>query len=450
KKKKRKHQIEILLEIIKKKINNLDYFERNENLILYYLDYYKKKILRELVIKYNYRLDGRKVNQLRKIWGIINFLPDVHGSVLFTRGETQTLTTVTLGSSLDVNKIDNVVIESNEKFYLHYNFPPFSTGEVKKILGISRREIGHGNLAKQSLKNIIPKNNNYTIRIVSDILESNGSSSMATVCAGSLALMDAGIQIKNLVAGIAIGLIKKKKKNIILYDILGEEDYYGDMDFKITRTKNGITSCQMDIKNIKINFFKQNLLKKILTISKNCVKYILNKMLKILSKPRKKIKSTAPRFSIIKIPKEFIGIIIGTGGKNIQDIQSNTKTNILITEKKNKGIIEIFGTNKKKISKAIKVIKNIVFIPKKGKIYKATVKSIKNFGIFVELSKGVEGLIHVSEIFINKDKKKINIRKVYKIGDQINVKYLGKDKKTGKIKLTKKINYNNEKNQNNK
>ncbi|MDH3005146.1 MAG: KH domain-containing protein, partial [Candidatus Shikimatogenerans sp. JK-2022] len=286
---------------------------------------------------------------------------------------------------------------------------------------LKKREIGHGNLAKRSLKHMIPKNNPYTIRIVSDILESNGSSSMATVCAGTLALMDAGIKIINPVAGIAIGLIKSKKKIIILSDILGEEDHYGDMDFKITRTKNGITSCQMDIKSNNINFFKNNTLKKILEISKKSINHILKNMNKIFPKHRESIKSTAPKFYLIKIPKKFIGIIIGTGGKNIQYIQNYTNTSIMITEKKNIGVIEIFGKNEKQINKAIKEIKKIIFIPKNGYIYKAKIKDIKEFVLLVELFKGVE-----YEIPFNIKKR---IEDIYKIGDTIKVKYLDKNEK---------------------
>ncbi|WGH25304.1 MAG: polyribonucleotide nucleotidyltransferase [Candidatus Shikimatogenerans bostrichidophilus] len=423
KKKDRRLKFKKLYVKIINKFNNV-YLKKNEFLINKYYNYYKKKIIRKLIYKKQIRLDGRLPNQIRNIWGYIDYLPGVHGSSLFTRGETQCLTTVTLGTSLDANKIDNVVLEYNENFYLHYNFPPFSTGEVKKVIGISRREIGHGNLAKKSLKNMIPKNNPYTIRIVSDILESNGSSSMATVCAGTLALMDAGIKIKNPVAGIAIGLIKKKNKYIILSDILGEEDHNGDMDFKITRTQNGITSCQMDIKSKKIDFFKTQTLNKILKTSKKCIYYILKKMYKIIPKHRKEIKSTAPKFSLMKIPRKYIGIIIGTGGKNIQNIQDNTKTNIIITEKSQKCIIEIFGKNEKKINKAIKIIKNIIFIPKIGYIYKARIKKIKKNGFFVELSKGIEALLH--KTVINRKEKNKNL---YKIGNIIQIKYLGNKKK---------------------
>ncbi|MDH3003801.1 MAG: polyribonucleotide nucleotidyltransferase [Candidatus Shikimatogenerans sp. JK-2022] len=431
-KKKRNELLNELLEILKNKFTSF-YLIQNNELIEKYFFYYKKKIIRNLIFYKNKRLDGRKLNQIRNIWGIINYLPETHGSVLFTKGETQCLTTVTLGTSMEVNKIDNVIIEYNEKFFLHYNFPPFSTGEVKKIIGITRREIGHGNLAKKSLINMIPKNNPYTIRIVSDILESNGSSSMATVCASSLALMDAGIKIKNSVAGISIGLIKKQNKIKLLYDILGEEDYCGDMDFKITRSINGITSCQVDVKNI--NLLNKKIFKLILKKSKKCIIKILKKMDNILSKSRKFLKKNAPKFNIIKVPKKFIGSIIGSGGKNIKNIQDKTNTNIIINEKNNIGVIEIFGKNLIKINKAIKKIKNIIFIPKKGNIYKVKVKSIKNFGVFVELSKGIEGLLHISQISLKKFKK---IEDVLKIGDIIKVKYLGKDK-NGKIKLSRKI-----------
>ncbi|MDH3004242.1 MAG: polyribonucleotide nucleotidyltransferase [Candidatus Shikimatogenerans sp. JK-2022] len=401
----------LYLRILKK--FNYSFLKRNEFLIYKYYNYYKKKIFKKLIFKKKIRLDGRLNNQIRNIWGEINYLPGVHGSSLFSRGETQSLTTVTLGSSLDVNKIDNVVIEYNEKFYLHYNFPPFSTGEVKQIRGISRREIGHGTLAKKALINMIPKKNPYTIRVVSDILESNGSSSMATVCAGTLALMDAGIKIKNPVAGIAIGLVKSKNKIIILSDILGEEDHYGKMDFKITRTKKGITSCQMDIKTININIFKKDIIKVILKISNISIRYILNKMKEILSLPRCNIKSIAPKFTFIKIPKKYIGIIIGTGGKTIQNIQNKTNTSIILTEINNIGIIEIFGKNKSYINKAINLIKNLLFIPEKGYIYKAKIIDIKKIKLFIIIS-------NKNKIIINNVKKKI-----YKKGQFINIKYLG-------------------------
>ncbi|MDH3004634.1 MAG: polyribonucleotide nucleotidyltransferase, partial [Candidatus Shikimatogenerans sp. JK-2022] len=413
KKKDRNYKLNKIYLKIKNKFNNI-FLIKNEFLIYIYYNYYKKNIIKKNLFEKKIRLDGRYPTQIRNIWGKINYLPGVHGSILFTRGETQSLTTVTLGTSLDVNKIDNVVLEYIENFYLHYNFPPFSTGEVKNIRGISRREIGHGNLAKKALKYMIPLNNPYTIRIVSDILESNGSSSMATVCAGTLALMDAGIKIKRPVAGLAIGLMKNKKKIIILSDILGEEDYYGDMDFKITRTKKGITSCQMDIKNKNINFLKSNILNNILKISKISINKILKIMNNILYLPRLNLKDTAPKFYFIKIPNKYIGLIIGQGGKNIQFIENYTNTNIIITSNNNIARIEIFGKKQVDINKAINIIKKIIKLPKKGNIYKAIIKNIKNNKILVKISK-------LEKIYLN-----IYNNKNYKKGQIINIKYKGK------------------------
>lgn len=399
----------------------------------YFVDI-KKDIIRKFVLEEKKRLDGRNLDEIRPIWCEIDYLPGAHGSAIFTRGETQSLTTVTLGSSLDVNKIDNVIMEDQEKFYLHYNFPPFCTGEVRLIRGVSRREVGHGNLAKKALKNIIYENTPYTIRVVSDILESNGSSSMATVCAGTLALMDAGISIKSPVSGIAMGLImdKNSEKYVILSDILGDEDYIGDMDFKISGTELGITACQMDVKNGGISC---ELLKEIFIKSKNGYLYILKEMLKTISKPREKLKKIAPKIFVFTIPREFIGAVIGAGGRVIQEIQSSTNTTISIQQKGDIGSIEILGKDYNDISEAVNKIKSIVFIPKVGEIYKATVKSIKDFGAFLELSKGVEGLLHISEI----DHKRINkVEDVLKIGDKINVKLLHIDVNTGKLRLSRK------------
>ncbi|WP_185873780.1 polyribonucleotide nucleotidyltransferase [Blattabacterium cuenoti] len=396
-------------------------------------DEIKKIIITNMILEKGIRLDNRKFEQIRSISSIVNYLPEVHGSAIFTRGETQSLTTVTLGSSLDANRIDNVIIENQEKFYLHYNFPPFSTGEIRPIRGVSRREIGHGNLAQRALKNVIPDNNPYTIRVVSDILESNGSSSMATVCAASLALMDAGIAIKNPVAGISMGLFMNKKKTVILSDIMGDEDHFGELDFKITGTKYGITACQMDVKKPILTYDLLN------TILKQALKgriFILNKMYKILPIYRNKLKPNAPKIYTLHIPKNFIGSVIGPGGKVIQEIQSETETNIVIEEKNNKGNIEIIGKNIKKIKKAIDRIKEITFVPEIGKIYKAKVKSIKDFGAFVEISKGVEGLLHISEIRwkrLNKIEEELNI------GDIIEVKFMGIDIKNKKMKLSRKI-----------
>ncbi len=392
----------------------------------------KKKLIRKLLIENGIRLDGRNNKQIRSISSYVDYLPGVHGSNLFSRGDTQSLTTVTLGSSLDVNKIDNVTMENNEKFYLHYNFPPFSTGEIRHIRGVSRREVGHGNLAQRALKNIIPKNP-YTIRIVSDILESNGSSSMATVCAASLALMDAGIPIKSPVSGISMGLIMDNDKHIIISDLIGEEDYFGDLDFKITGTKKGITACQMDVKKIK--GLTLQILRNILKQALEGRIFILKKMFKILPIHRKEMKQNVPKIYTFSIPKRCIGLVIGAGGKIIQEIQSKTNTNIIIEEKENLGYIEIIGKSFEEIDKAIEKIKNITFIPELGKIYNAKVKSIKDFGVFVEISKGIEGLLHISEI----EWKNINIKEKFNIGDIIDVKVIGIDEKNKKIKLSRKI-----------
>jgi polyribonucleotide nucleotidyltransferase len=395
----------------------------------------KKQVIRDFIIQENRRIDGRSVDEIRPIWCEIDYLPGAHGSAIFTRGETQSLTTVTLGSFLDVNKIDNVVMEDQEKFYLHYNFPPFCTGEVRLIRGVSRREVGHGHLAKKALKNIIYDNTPYTIRVVSDILESNGSSSMATVCAGTLALMDAGISIKSPVAGIAMGLIIDKDNNdhpIILSDILGEEDFVGDIDCKISGTVAGITACQMDVKNNGINY---DLLERVLRKSRKGYLSILNEILKTISKPRDYLKESAPKIFIFTIPRDFIGAVIGSGGRVIQEIQSSTNTTISIQQKGDCGSIEILGKEYDDISSAVNKIKSIVFIPKVGEIYKGKVKSIKDFGAFLELSKGVEGLLHISEI----DHRRINkVEDVLKIGDEIKVKLLHIDSISGKLRLSRK------------
>ncbi|WP_185864957.1 polyribonucleotide nucleotidyltransferase [Blattabacterium cuenoti] len=432
-KKNRSNEEKLLMNKFKKTFFSKNEMEDKEFLINYLYGKIKKKIFRSLLIEKGIRLDRRNNKQIRSISSFVNYLPGVHGSALFSRGETQSLTTVTLGSSLDANRIDNIIMEDHEKFYLHYNFPPFSTGEIKPIRGVTRREIGHGNLAQRALKNIIP-NTPYTIRVVSDILESNGSSSMATVCAASLALMDAGIPIENPVSGISMGLIMEKNKKIILSDILGEEDYFGDVDFKITGTKNGITACQMDVKNT--NAITYDVLNDILIQALEGRLLILNKMLNTIPRYRSKMKPKAPKIYTFNIPKNFIGLVIGPGGKTIQEIQSSTNTNIVIEEKENLGHIEILGKNEENLQKAIDKIKKIAFFPKIGEIYKAKVKSIKNFGAFLEISKGVEGLLHISEI----DWKKINnIEDELHVGDFINVKILGIDEKNRKIKLSRKV-----------
>jgi polyribonucleotide nucleotidyltransferase len=432
-KKNRLIQEKIVLNDFKKNFLIEKKIEDKEIIIDQFFDEIKKKIIRDLILQKGVRLDGRSHKQIRSISSIVDYLPGVHGSALFSRGETQSLTTVTLGSSLDANKIDNVIMENQEKFYLHYNFPPFSIGEIRSIRGVSRREVGHGNLAQRALKNIIP-NNPYTIRVVSDILESNGSSSMATVCAASLALMDAGIPIKNPVSGIAMGLFMNNEKQIIVSDIIGEEDHFGDLDFKITGTEHGITACQMDVK--KMQGITYDLLNKILMQAMEGRIFILKKMLETLPKYREKMKPNAPKIYTFNIPKNFIGSVIGPGGKVIQEIQSSTNTNILIEEKEDLGNIEIIGKEDDKIQKAIDKIKKIVFVPELGKVYKAKVKSIKDFGAFVEIYKGVEGLLHISEI----GWKRLNkIEEELHVGDIIDVKFMGIDERNKKMKLSRKV-----------
>ncbi|ALP70178.1 Polyribonucleotide nucleotidyltransferase [Candidatus Karelsulcia muelleri] len=425
---KRSKQIEKILNEIKFHFSNESIINIDINIIF---DEIKKEIIKNILLKENIRLDGRSLDDLRTICSKVDCLPGVHGSAIFTRGETQALSTVTLGSSLDVNKIDNAIIRAKQRFYLHYNFPPFSTGEIKFLKGVSRREIGHGNLAQRALKNIIPFVTPYTIRVVSDVLESNGSSSMATVCASTLALMDAGITVKRPVSGISMGLIMNylTGEAIILSDILGDEDYIGDMDFKITGTEYGITACQMDLKIYGITY---EVLSNTIFKAKKGLLFIIKKMLTTLSFPRKSLKFPAPKIYTFYIPKKMIGTVIGSGGKIIQEIQVSTETNIKIKEKGSLGIIEILGKNETKLKSAILKIKNITFVPKVGKIYKAQVKNIKQFCVLVEISKSVEGLLHISEILTK-------VKNFLRTGDIIYVKYLGKNKKLGKIKLSHKI-----------
>ncbi|MGX7576789.1 polyribonucleotide nucleotidyltransferase [Candidatus Karelsulcia muelleri] len=428
-KQKRNDKLETLLKKVKQKM------QPSETEIKYYFNELKQKIILDLMFKTKQRIDGRNFNKIRDIWCQVDFLPGVHGSALFTRGETQALSTITLGSSSDVKKVE-AVIEPTEpaqqKFYLHYNFPPFSTGEIRIIRGISRREIGHGNLAQRALKNILPSNNPYTVRIVADVLESNGSSSMATVCASTLALMDAGIPIIRPVAGIAMGLIINQStgEKIVLSDILGEEDSWGDMDFKIAGTKLGITACQMDV---KVECLNNEILAKILLKAKIGRLFILSKMLKTIPKPRIFLKPQAPKIYAFTIPKAFIGAVIGYGGKKINDIQHETNTSILIEEKNNLGRIEVIGKKNEEIKKAVRVIKSL--IPKIGNIYKARVKSITEFGVFIEISKGVESLLQLSEINF---KQFDRLEYFLKIGDIILVKYLGVDNKNGKMIFSNK------------
>jgi len=391
--------------------------------------------IRNLVLDEGIRLDGRDVRTVRPIWSEVGYLPAAHGSAVFTRGETQSLTTVTLGSKDDEQMIDGAFVNGYNKFLLHYNFPGFSTGEVRPNRGAGRREIGHGNLAMRSLKKVLPglEENPYTIRIVSDILESNGSSSMATVCAGTLALMDAGIKIKAPVSGIAMGLITDEKtgKYAILSDILGDEDHLGDMDFKVTGTEKGIVACQMDL---KINGLKWEVLTNALNQAKEARLHILNEMKKTISAPREDYKDHAPRIVSLTIDKEFIGAVIGPGGKIIQEMQRETGASISIEEVGNKGIVEIFADNKAAIDAATARINAIAAKPEIGATYDGKVKSIMPFGAFVEIMPGKDGLLHISEIAWERLE---TMDGVLKEGDKIQVKLLDVDKQ-GKMKLSRK------------
>jgi len=401
----------------------------------YYHDV-EKEAVRNAILDNRQRLDGRKLDEIRPIWSEVDYLPAVHGSAIFTRGETQSLTTVTLGTKLDEQMIDGVVFEEKIKFILHYNFPPFCTGEVKRMLGTSRREVGHGNLALRALKPVIPGGeiNPYTIRIVSDILESNGSSSMATVCAGTMALMDAGVKIKKPVSGIAMGLISDTKTNrfAVLSDILGDEDHLGDMDFKVTGTVDGITACQMDI---KVDGMPYEVLSEALEQAKRGRLHILGEMMKTISEPREDYKPHVPRIVKMTIPKEFIGAVIGPGGKVIQEMQRETGSTIVIEEVGEFGIIDIVSNNKESIDAVREKIRRIVAIPEIGTIYHGVVKNITAFGAFVEVLPGKDGLLHISEI----DHKRLEkVESVLKVGDEIDVKLIEIDSKTGKLKLSRK------------
>jgi polyribonucleotide nucleotidyltransferase len=396
-----------------------------------------KEAARRLVLDENVRLDGRKPDEIRPIICEIDPLPATHGSALFTRGETQSLTTVTLGTKLDEKIIDDVLTRGTEKFTLHYNFPPFSTGEARPVRGISRREIGHGNLAHRALKNMMPpeEENPYAIRVVSDILESNGSSSMATVCAGSLALMDAGIQINKPVSGIAMGLItdKNSDKYAILSDILGDEDHLGDMDFKVAGTRDGITATQMDIKIEGLSF---EVLKKALEQARVGRMHILDIMQKTIAEPRPDLKPHAPRIEMLTIPKDMIGTLIGPGGKVIQEIQRETGATIIVEETNGFGEVNIFGENAEMISAALEWVKKIVAVPEVGQVYKGKVKTIVQFGAFVEILPNKDGLLHISEI----DWKKIKtVEEVLKEGDEVEVKLIDIDPRSGKLKLSRKV-----------
>lgn len=429
----RKANFKAPLEEFKKQYSPEELKEK-EALINKYYHEVEYVAVRRLAIDEKVRLDGRKTDQIRPIWAEVGYLPSPHGSAVFTRGETQSLTTVTLGTPMDKLRIDGAFNQGEETFILHYNFPGFSTGEAKPNRGVGRREVGHGNLALRALKKVVPTDSGYTIRVVSDILESNGSSSMATVCAGALALMDAGVQIKKPVAGIAMGLITDDKGGYaILSDILGDEDHLGDMDFKVCGTKDGITAVQMDL---KVNGLPYEVMAKAMAQAKEGRLHIMNEMLKAIDKPRADYKPHAPRFEKIVIAGEFIGAIIGPGGKVIQEMQKNTNTTIVITEEGKNGIVEIFGTNLADVTAAKNRIKGIVAVPELGDIYQAKVKTIMPYGAFVEIMPGKDGLLHISEY----DWKRIDtLEGVLKEGDIIEVKYVGDDPKTKKIKLSRKV-----------
>ncbi len=389
--------------------------------------------VRRFVLDTKFRLDGRKTNQIRPIWSEIGYLPSAHGSSVFTRGETQSLTSVTLGTKLDLQSIDRALFQGQNNFMVHYNFPAFSTGEVKPNRGPGRREIGHGNLAERALKQVISPENPYTVRVVSDILESNGSSSMATVCAGTLALMDAGVKINKPVSGIAMGMITDAKGNYaILSDILGDEDHLGDMDFKVTGTKDGITACQMDL---KVDGLPYEVMAEALEQAKEGRLHILGEMAKTITETRPDYKPHAPRIVKMTIPKEFIGAVIGPGGKIIQEMQRETGAVIVIEEKDGMGHIDIVASNAEAINAVLSKIKGIVAQPEVGEIYEGKVKSIMAFGAFVEFMPGKDGLLHISEI---QHARLETMDGVMKEGDKVQVQLIGIDAKTGKFKLSRK------------
>lgn len=399
----------------------------------YYHDI-EKDAMREMVLTERSRLDGRKLDEIRPIWAEVDYLPSPHGSAVFTRGETQSLTTVTLGTKLDEQIIDSAMFQGTSKFLLHYNFPGFSTGEVKPNRGASRREIGHGNLAYRALKKVMPPEEGfpYTVRIVSDILESNGSSSMATVCAGTLALMDAGINIAGPVSGIAMGLITKGDRYAVLSDILGDEDHLGDMDFKVTGTEKGITACQMDL---KVDGLPYSVMEQALEQARKGRLHILGEMRKALAEPRGDMKPHAPRSTVIRINSDQIGAVIGPGGKVVQEIQRSSGATISIEDAKDHGVVSIYATSKEAMDKAVKAVKGIVTLPEVGEVYDGKVRSIQPFGAFVEILPGKDGLLHISEI---KWERLPSMDGVLEIGEEIKVKLIEVDAKTGKLRLSRK------------
>jgi polyribonucleotide nucleotidyltransferase len=408
----------------------------NGDLVSKYFKKANKEAVRNVTLDLGTRLDGRKTTEIRDIWCKVDYLPSVHGSALFTRGETQALATATLGTSREANQIDSPSQQGEERFYLHYNFPPFSTGEARPLRGTSRREVGHGNLAQRALKNMIPADCPYTIRVVSEVLESNGSSSMATVCAGTLSLMDAGIQMIRPVSGIAMGLITDGDRYAVLSDILGDEDHLGDMDFKVTGTSVGITACQMDI---KIDGLKYEIMEAALAQARDGRLHILGKLIETLASPKEGVKTYAPKIITRRIPNAFIGALIGPGGKVIQELQKSTGTTIVINEDPatEEGVIEILGTDPAGIEAVLAKIKSITFKPKMNEAYDVKVIKMLDFGAVVEYleAPGNEVLLHVSELAWERTE---NVSDVVNMGDVFQVKYLGMDPKTRKEKVSRK------------
>nr|WP_315145228.1 polyribonucleotide nucleotidyltransferase [uncultured Flavobacterium sp.] len=432
-----KHERSAAFDVVKEEVKALftaEELAENGDLVGKYFYKTNKEAVRNVILDLGLRLDGRKTTEIRPIWAEVDYLPSVHGSSIFTRGETQALATATLGTSREANQIDSPSEQGEEKFYLHYNFPPFSTGEAKPLRGTSRREVGHGNLAQRALKNMIPADCPYTIRLVSEVLESNGSSSMATVCAGTLALMDAGIQMKKPVSGIAMGLITDGDRFAVLSDILGDEDHLGDMDFKVTGTADGITACQMDI---KIEGLKYNIMEQALAQAREGRLHILGKITDTLAAPKADVKAYAPKIITRTIPGNFIGALIGPGGKVIQELQKATGTTIVINEVDEQGVIEILGTDPAGIEAVLAKIQSITFKPQMGEAYEVKVIKMLDFGAVVEYTAapGNEVLLHVSELAWERTE---NVSDVVNMGDVFQVKYLGLDPKTRKEKVSRK------------
>ena len=410
--------------------------EEQEALINKYFHKSEKEAIRNLTLEKGVRLDGRKTTDIRPIWCEVDYLPSTHGSSLFTRGETQALATVTLGTSREANQIDSPTHQGEERFYLHYNFPPFSTGEARPLRGTSRREIGHGNLAQRALKRMVPIDCPYTVRVVSEVLESNGSSSMATVCSGTMALMDAGVQLKKPVSGIAMGLISDGKKHAVLSDILGDEDHLGDMDFKVTGTADGITACQMDI---KIKGLSYDILIEALNQAKDGRLHILSKLTDTISTPNADVKAHAPKMITRTIPGDYIGTLIGPGGKNIQELQKTSGCSLVINEDPDteEGIVEILGTDQEGIDMVLSHIESMLFKPEVGSVYEVKVIKLLDFGAVVEYCEapGNEVLLHISELAWEKTEK---VTDVVNLGDTLDVKYFGVDPRTRKDKVSRK------------